>query len=72
MKTLTEREWVTIVGHKEVPGRPALYATTKTFLDYFSLTSLSELPSAEAFETLADNLDTHSSLKVLNEAPSES
>ncbi|QPG04704.1 SMC-Scp complex subunit ScpB [Salinimonas marina] len=53
IKTLTEREWVTIVGHKEVAGRPALYATTSAFLDYFSLTSLSQLPSADAFATLA-------------------
>ncbi len=52
IKTLTEREWVTIVGHKEVAGRPALYATTPAFLDYFSLTSLSELPSADAFASL--------------------
>ncbi|RDV24288.1 SMC-Scp complex subunit ScpB [Alteromonas aestuariivivens] len=54
MKTLTERDWVKVVGHKEVPGRPALYATTRTFLDYFSLRSLSELPSAEAFEKMVD------------------
>ncbi len=44
MKTLTERNWVKVVGHKEVPGRPSLYATTKAFLDYFSLTSLTQLP----------------------------
>jgi segregation and condensation protein B len=44
MKTLLERNWVKVVGNKEVPGRPSLYATTKDFLDYFSLTSLSQLP----------------------------
>jgi segregation and condensation protein B len=44
MKTLLERNWVKIVGNKEVPGRPSLYATTKAFLDYFSLTSLTQLP----------------------------
>lgn len=45
LKTLSEdREWVRIVGHKEVPGRPALYATTKTFLDYFGLQKLQDLP----------------------------
>jgi segregation and condensation protein B len=44
MKTLLERNWVKVVGNKEVPGRPSLYATTKTFLDYFSLTSLTQLP----------------------------
>jgi segregation and condensation protein B len=45
MKTLQERDWVRIVGHKDVPGKPALYATTKGFLDYFNLKSLEELPS---------------------------
>lgn len=45
IKTLTEREWVKVVGHRDVPGRPALYATTKAFLDYFSLKSLDELPT---------------------------
>jgi len=50
MKTLLERDWIKVVGHKEVPGRPALYATTKTFLDYFSLSGLSDLPSMELFE----------------------
>ncbi len=50
MKTLLERNWIDIVGHKEVPGRPALYATTKDFLDYFSLASLSELPEPLSVE----------------------
>jgi len=45
VKTLTEREWVRVVGHRDVPGKPALYATTKEFLDYFNLKSLSELPT---------------------------
>jgi len=71
MKTLTEREWVKVVGHKEVPGRPALYATTPTFLDYFSLSSLSELPNSDAFDEMAKSIESTSSLKVLNEAPSE-
>lgn len=44
MKTLLEREWVTIVGHRDVPGKPAIYASTKQFLDYFNLKSLEELP----------------------------
>ncbi len=44
MKTLQEREWVRIVGHKDVPGRPALYATTRQFLDYFNLKTLDQLP----------------------------
>ncbi len=45
IKTLLEREWVHVVGHREVPGRPAMYGTTKKFLDYFSLKGLNELPS---------------------------
>ncbi|WP_455209265.1 SMC-Scp complex subunit ScpB [Kaarinaea lacus] len=45
IKTLLEREWVRVVGHRDVPGKPALYATTKAFLDYFNLTSLEELPT---------------------------
>jgi len=44
IKTLLERDWVKVVGHKDVPGRPALYATTRNFLDYFNLKSLDELP----------------------------
>jgi len=44
VKSLLEREWVRVIGHRDVPGRPALYGTTKTFLDYFGITSLSELP----------------------------
>ncbi|MEA3275743.1 MAG: SMC-Scp complex subunit ScpB [Pseudomonadota bacterium] len=45
IKTLAEREWVRIVGHRDVPGRPALYATTRKFLDYFGLRSLNDLPT---------------------------
>lgn len=44
IKTLVEREWVRVVGHRDVPGKPALYGTTRKFLDYFDLKSLSELP----------------------------
>jgi segregation and condensation protein B len=51
MKTLGERGWIKVIGHKEVPGRPSLYATTKIFLDYFGLKSLSELPSSDDFIT---------------------
>lgn len=45
IRTLQEREWVKPLGHKEVPGRPTLYGTTNTFLDYFNLKSLNELPT---------------------------
>ena len=44
VKALEDRQWVEVVGHKETPGRPALYATTKTFLDDLGLRLLSELP----------------------------
>lgn len=45
VKTLLEREWVRVLGHKEVPGRPAMYGSTRKFLDDFNLRSLDELPS---------------------------
>ncbi|WP_372980960.1 SMC-Scp complex subunit ScpB [Marinobacter sediminum] len=44
IRTLLEREWVRVVGHRDVPGRPAMYATTKQFLDYFNLSGLDQLP----------------------------
>ena len=45
IRTLQERDWVKALGHKEVPGRPTLYGTTREFLDYFNLKSLNELPT---------------------------
>lgn len=45
IKTLLERDWVRVVGHRDVPGRPAMYATTRAFLDYFNLSNLDELPA---------------------------
>jgi segregation and condensation protein B len=53
MKTLLERDWVHVVGHRDVPGRPAMYGTTKQFLNYFSLKSLNELPSLAELRDLA-------------------
>jgi segregation and condensation protein B len=44
VKTLEDRQWIEVVGHRETPGRPALYATTKTFLDDLGLASVAELP----------------------------
>jgi segregation and condensation protein B len=55
VKTLLERGWIRIVGHRDVPGRPAMYATTRQFLDYFNLKSLDQLPplaEVRDFETL--------------------
>jgi len=58
MRLLLEREWVRVVGHRDVPGRPAVYATTREFLDYFGLRSLAELPSlAELKDFDAVNAD---------------
>jgi len=45
VKTLQEREWIRVLGHREVPGRPAIYGTTHQFLDYFSLRTLEDLPT---------------------------
>lgn len=50
-KTLQERNWIRVLGHKEVPGRPALWGTTRQFLDYFNLRSLDDLPALEALST---------------------
>ena len=44
IKTLEEREWIRVVGHRDVPGKPALFGTTRNFLDYFGLKSLDQLP----------------------------
>jgi len=52
VRTLLERGWIKIVGQKEVPGRPSLYATTKGFLDYFDLKSLNELPEISEIQEL--------------------
>ena len=45
IRMLQEREWIRVVGHRDVPGKPALFGTTKVFLDYFDLKSLDDLPS---------------------------
>ncbi len=65
IKTLLERGWVRVLGHKDVPGRPALYGSTKAFLDYFNLKSLGELPN------LADLKDLDEMQKRLDLEPSE-
>jgi segregation and condensation protein B len=53
IKSLQEREWVRVVGHRDVPGKPALYATTRQFLDYFNLKSLDELPPLSELKDFA-------------------
>ena len=68
MRTLLEREWVRIVGHRDVPGHPALYATTKSFLDYFNLRNLDELPSLSEIKDLTqvnEELDMEDDLIAL-------
>lgn len=54
VKTLLEREWIRVAGHRDVPGRPALFATTRQFLDAFNLKSLAELPSLSEIRDLED------------------
>jgi len=64
VKTLQEREWIRIVGHKEVPGRPSLLGTTRQFLDYFNLKSLDEMPSLSEIQDI-DKLYPELDLKIL-------
>lgn len=52
IKTMLEREWIRVVGYKDVPGKPAMLATTKTFLDYFNLRGLDQLPSLSELKEL--------------------
>ena len=52
IKTLLERGWIKVLGHREVPGRPALFGTTREFLDYFNLKNLAELPPLAAIRDL--------------------
>ncbi|MDK8465339.1 SMC-Scp complex subunit ScpB [Marinobacter sp. SS13-12] len=54
VRTLLEREWVRVVGHRDVPGRPAMYATTKQFLDYFNLEGLDQLPPLSEIRDLEE------------------
>ncbi|MGN2244463.1 SMC-Scp complex subunit ScpB [Frateuria sp. GZRR33] len=54
IKTLEEREWIRVVGHRDVPGRPALFGTTRAFLDYFNLKTLDELPPLSEIRDMED------------------
>ncbi|MCX7105202.1 MAG: SMC-Scp complex subunit ScpB [Methylococcales bacterium] len=68
IQTLLEREWVRVVGHKETPGRPGLYGTTKQFLDYFNMTALNELPTLEEIKHLEGAIDsTKQPMQVMSE-----
>ncbi|MGH8476173.1 MAG: SMC-Scp complex subunit ScpB, partial [Methylococcales bacterium] len=60
VRSLLDRAWIRVVGYKEVPGRPALYATTREFLDYFNLKNLSDLPPLSEIQVSdieAENVD---------------
>jgi segregation and condensation protein B len=57
IQTLLERDWIRVVAHKEVPGRPGLYGTTKQFLDYFNITALNELPTLQEIQNLDLSID---------------
>jgi segregation and condensation protein B len=54
VKTLEEREWIRVVGYRDVPGKPELFGTTRSFLDYFNLKSLDELPPLAEIRDLSD------------------
>jgi segregation and condensation protein B len=54
IKTLEEREWIRVVGYRDVPGKPALFGTSRTFLDYFGLKSLDELPPLAEIRDIED------------------
>ncbi len=62
VRTLQERDWIRVVGHRDVPGRPAMYGTTKTFLDYFGLKSLDELPTLAELRDI-DSINVELDLK---------
>ena len=65
MRTLTERSWIKIIGYRDVPGKPAMFATTPEFLDYFSLQRLDELPDLPEKKEPMDldlELDDHSAV----------
>ena len=69
-KVLLEREWVKIIGHKEVTGRPAMYGTTRKLLDYFNLSSLKELPDLAEIKDI-DDIAPELALIVNEEIPEQ-
>jgi segregation and condensation protein B len=70
VKTLMERNWVRVVGHRDVPGHPELLGTTPEFLDYFSLKSIEDLPPLAELKSLSD-LNLQLPLPVNGEAPAD-
>lgn len=67
LKSLEARGWIDVVGHREVPGRPEIFATTKTFLDDLNLRSLEELPPLEDLGTLVEHPETAALLPEMDE-----
>ena len=68
IRTLQEREWIRVVGHRDVPGKPALFGTTKAFLDYFNLSSLDDLPSLAEIKDM-DSFEPELDLEAAGAAP---
>ena len=71
LKTLESRGWVDIVGHRDTPGRPALFATTRRFLDEMGLRSLTELPALTDLEKIMDLVDVSQTEPAAAPAPEE-
>jgi segregation and condensation protein B len=71
IRTLQEREWIRVVGHRDVPGKPALFSTTKIFLDYFNIKSLDDLPSLAEIRDM-DSIEPELDLEPANEPEPES
>ncbi len=80
--SLIDREWIRVIAHKEVPGRPAIFGTTKQFLDYFNLASLDELPTLQELQEFdvaneaedqeePQNIETEAAEIQQQQAPSE-
>lgn len=63
IRTLLDREWVRVVGHRDVPGRPAMFATTRAFLDYFNLDSLDQLPTLTEIRDMEEAVNPELSLE---------
>lgn len=70
IRTLQEREWIRVVGHRDVPGKPALFGTTRMFLDYFNLTSLDDLPSLAEIRDM-DSLEPELDFEPVDEDTAE-
>lgn len=72
VKTLIEREWIRVIGHRDVPGKPAIFGSTKEFLDYFNLKSLDELPSLaeiKDFDKIVPELALEEAISAETERP---